>query len=54
MTQVCHVQLTLSEFDKGTVELIPDQMLIPKKMEIAQHIVEETGVTLDYINKGNF
>ena len=44
--------MSLSEFDKQTVELIPDQMIIPRKIELPQYEVEQSRVSLEYINEG--
>ena len=50
--QVCHLQLSLNEFDKRTVELVPDKISIPTKIELPQYLVDESRVTLEYVNKG--
>ena len=45
--------MSLSEFDKQTVELIPSKVIIPNMIELPQYQVEESRVSLEYINKGN-
>ena len=50
--QVCNIEMSLSEFEKQNVELIPDEMIIPKKIELPQYQVEESRVSLEFINKG--
>ena len=46
--------MSLSEFDKNSVELVPDKMIIPRKIKLPQYNVEEERVVLEYMNKGEF
>ena len=43
--------MSLSEFDKETVELIPNKIIIPKTIELPQYKVEETKVSLEYMTE---
>ena len=45
--------MSLSEFEKQNVELIPDEMIIPKKIELPQYQVDESRMRLEYMNPGN-
>ena len=42
----------LSEFDQRTVELIPDKVYIPNKLELLEYLVDVDRVVLDYNAKG--
>ena len=44
--------MTLSEFDKQTVELVPNRIIIPEKIQLPQYEVEETKISLEYRNEG--
>ena len=44
--------MSLSEFDKQTVELRPAKMIIPSKIELPQYMVDENRVHLEYISRG--
>ena len=52
--QACNIQLILQEFDKATVELVPDTILIPEPIEMSQYVLDAAGVTLDYLQHGQF
>ena len=43
--------MSLSEFDKETVELIPNKIIIPKTIELPQYQVEESKVSLEYMTE---
>ena len=45
--------MSLSEFDKQTVELVPEEMIILRKIELPQYEVQEDSVSLEYMNEGN-
>ena len=45
--------MSLSEFDKQTVELVPNEVIILRKIELPQYEVQEPRVSLEYMNKGN-
>ena len=45
--------MSLSEFDKETVELIPNKIIIPKTIELPQYQVEEAKVSLDYMTEND-
>ena len=45
--------MSLSEFDKETVELIPNKIIIPKTIELPQYQVEEAKVSLEYMTENN-
>ena len=45
--------MSLSEFDKLKVQLIPASMIIPSSIELPQYQVEEQRVVLEYMNQGN-
>ena len=45
--------MSLSEFDKQTIELVPNQMIIPEMILLPQYEVEEAKTSLEYKNKGN-
>ena len=51
--QVCQIHLTLSEFDKRTVELVPGQISISAPLTLLQYLVDESLVTLEYVDQGN-
>ena len=44
--------MSLSEFDKQTVELLPDTLIIPNKIKMPQYEINEKYVSLEYINNG--
>ena len=44
--------MSLTEFDKQTVELLPGTLTIPNKIEMPQYKIEEKHVKLEYINGG--
>ena len=52
--QICNIHLTLAEFDKDTVELVPDKVFIPDKIEMPQYVLDQSGITLDYLMHGKF
>ena len=45
--------MSLSEFDKLTVELVPNKMIIPRKIELPQYEIQESSVRLEYMNQGD-
>ena len=51
-SQVCYVQMSLSEFDKLTVELVPEKLMIPDTIELPQYHVEESIMRLEYRTEG--
>ena len=42
--------MSVSELDKQTVELMPNLLTIPNKIEMPQYKIEEKHVRLEYIN----
>ncbi len=52
--QTCNVHLTLAEFDKDTVELVPDKVFIPDKIEVPQYVLKQSGLTLDFVTQGEY
>ena len=44
--------MSLSEFDKLTVELLPALMIIPSAIKLPQYHVEGQKVVLEYRNEG--
>ena len=48
---MCTIHIAVEEFDMDTVDLIPQQVYIPFKIELPQYLIENSGVTLDYSNK---
>ena len=52
LSQICYIELTLSEFEMRTVDLIPNKISIPDKIELPQYVLEQSGVTLDYLTHG--
>ncbi len=52
--QTCNIHLTLAEFDKDTVELVPDKVFIPDKIDIPQYVLDQSGVTLNFLKYGEY
>ena len=44
--------MSLSEFDKLTVELVPEKLMIPDTIELPQYHVEESIMRLEYRTDG--
>ena len=44
--------MSLSEFDKLTVELVPERLMIPDTIELPQYHVEESKMRLEYRTDG--
>ena len=42
----------MSDFDQRTVELVPDMVSIPKKLELLEYLVDIDRVVLDYNDDG--
>ena len=45
--------MSLTEFDKQTVELLPDKIIVPGIIELPQYQVVEERIKLEYKDKGN-
>ena len=45
--------MSLSDFDKQTVALVPDRLIIPERIALPQYQVKEAMVLLEYRNEGN-
>ena len=43
----------MSEFDQRTVELVPDKVSIPNKLELLEYLVDINRVVLNYNDKGS-
>ena len=50
--KVCYIQMSMSEFDKQTVELLPGEMIIPSRIKLPQYQIEESRVKLEFRNEG--
>ena len=50
--KVCYIQMSMSEFDKQTVELLPGEMIIPSRIKLPQYHIEESRVKLEFRNEG--
>ena len=42
--------MELEDFDKSTVELVPKNVIIPKKIELPEYLVESSEIRLEYVN----
>ena len=51
--QVCYIDLKVSEFDTRTVELIPDAVIIPNKLELLEYIVDVGKVDFEHNENSN-
>lgn len=45
--------MSLSDFDKLSVELVPDKMINPQRIQLPQYEVEERQTRLELKNRGN-